>query len=119
MTLKVSVGLATVLDNATIPDLLSLLGDVYSQLERKQAVGKYNTVVETAINFLYNARSLIQGEYDKDRYGVGPLALNECERALVRNNSSGVYAIKAMRDRIPGLGLKEAKDLCDAYKATL
>ena len=119
MTLKVSVDLSTVLDNATIPDLLQLLGDVYSQLERKQATGKYYLAVETAINILCNARSLIQGEYDKDRYGVGPLALNESEKALVRNNSSVVYAIKAMRDRIPGLGLKEAKDLCDAYKATL
>lgn len=44
----------------------------------------------------------------------GVPTLNEAEKELCRNNNF-IYAIKSMRERY-NIGLKEAKDLVDAYR---
>lgn len=48
--------------------------------------------------------------------------LNDTEKALIRGGNR-VFAISSLRDRARAAGgylpLKEAKDICDAYKATL
>jgi DNA repair exonuclease SbcCD ATPase subunit len=57
------------------------------------------------------------------RAGAPKPELSEGERTLIRNNEM-IKAIKSLRERIEkehgySLGLKEAKDLCDVFKATL
>lgn len=57
------------------------------------------------------------------RKSCPPPELCENEKQIIRDNNF-IAAIKALRQRIESeygyrLGLKESKDLCDAYKATL
>lgn len=44
-----------------------------------------------------------------------PVELSAAEKCLIDGNLV-IPAIKMLRERVPGLGLKEAKNLCDAFR---
>ena len=48
----------------------------------------------------------------------GPAELDIAEKCMVRCGQH-IQAIKAYRARIPGTGLREAKDACDAFRNTI
>lgn len=64
---------------------------------------------------LSNLKTEIENE---ERKRKGPVELDTTEKCLVRCGQH-IQAIKAYRNRIPGTGLREAKDACDAFRNTI
>jgi hypothetical protein len=56
---------------------------------------------------------------ERTRREPPPINLSEAEKCLIRGGHA-ITAIKLIRERYePRPGLRQAKDACDAYKATL
>lgn len=55
---------------------------------------------------------------EEERKRKGPAELDIAEKCMVRCGQH-IQAIKAYRARIPGTGLREAKDACDAFRNTI
>lgn len=92
----------------------------------KHAVNLYTARTDELADAINRAKFNSDGFYSLDytRCFVDSrvsLSLNDSEKALIRSGSK-IDAIKSLRDRSylgSYLSLKEAKDICDAYAATL
>lgn len=99
----------------------------------KHTVNYYAAVVSPARVALDVASAINRAKFNSDGFysldytrcfvDTPVITLNDSEKALIRSGSM-IAAIKSLRDRYNHdnslyLSLKEAKDICDAYKATL